>query len=234
MSDFERYGDYNEYDDDGTGKKTNIVGLLLKLIIALACISVATVLGLRIFLFNYYPDEMKRIYYTEALSEYYRANGGDMNALKQEYPYMYDDKDEGNFFGANVIVFRETGALQLSVRYNKSVFEKFKEKYGVNVTHEDLIFTLEANGGDSGTIAKSVGTLEYCGYDELMMYGYNKLCFEGIDFGEGDTAVEWLRVSITLNGVDIGDDQYLIPVYHNHAEYHKFDEYTPARDEVPQ
>ena len=41
MDDFERYGDYNEYDDDSTGKKTNIVGLLLKLIIALACISVA-------------------------------------------------------------------------------------------------------------------------------------------------------------------------------------------------
>ena len=60
MSDFERYGDYDDYEDDAP-KKRSAAGIIIKLVIALACISVVGILGFRIFLFNHYPSSMKNI-----------------------------------------------------------------------------------------------------------------------------------------------------------------------------
>jgi len=236
MSDLERYGDYNEYEEDRPRGRGSAALLIIKLLIGAACLFVVGIIGFRIFLFNYYPSEMKRLYYTEALTEYYNSTGGELGALSQSYPYMYDDPDEGNFFGANVIVVREAGELQLSVRYNTAIFDELLEKYGTDLGRDStkLIFTLEKNPGDGNDKdGIPVGELVYNSIDGMVMYRYHKLAFSGIDFGEGENAVKWIRLRITIDGVDMGDDEYLLPIYHNHSEYNKFDEYIPAKDEVP-
>ena len=51
MEDMERYADYNEYEDDEPRKKSP-VGLILKILIAAVCISVAGILAFRIIIFN--------------------------------------------------------------------------------------------------------------------------------------------------------------------------------------
>ena len=235
MSDLERYGDYNEYEEDRPRGGGSAVGLIIKLLIGAACLFVVGILGFRMFLFNYYPKEMKRLYYTDSLTEYYDTTGGKLGALSQSYPYMYDDPDEGNFFGANVILVRGSGDLQLSVRYNTAVFDAFMEKYGTDLERDStrFVFTLERNPIDDGGDAVPVGELVCNSIDELVMYRYHKLAFSGIDFGEGDGRIKWIRLRITVDGVDMGKDEYLLPIYHDHNEYNKFDTYTPAKDEVP-
>ena len=231
MSDYELYGDYNEYDEP---KKSHGVGLVLKIILALACLSVIGILGFRIFLFNHYPNSAKDIYFTDELTAFYNETNGNIGALSQSYPYMYDDAQDGNFFGDNVIVIPGAGEIQFSIRYNTSLFDTLEEKYGVSLEEdsERFIFTLERNAGESGDIRK-IGELKYNGIDELVMYRYHKLVFGGIDFYADDDKIEWLRVRITIDGVDLGKDEYLIPVYQNHAEYNKFDTYELSSDEVP-
>lgn len=235
MSDFERYGEYNEYEEDGKSGKRGPVGLIFGLIIGAACLFVIGILGFRIILFNYYPDEMKRLHYTDALTEYYNATGGELGALSQSYPYMYDDANEGNFFGGNVIVVRGAGELQLSVRYNVSVFDKFLEKYGIDLNSDStkFTFTLERNPRADGAPITEIGTLSYSSIEEVLMYRYHKLAFSDIDFGEGEERIKWLRLRITVEGVDTGKDEFLLPIYHDHAEYNRFDTYTPKKDEVP-
>ena len=232
MSDFERYGDYNEYDEP---KKSTGVGLLLKLIIILACISVAFVIGFRIFLFNYYPKSVKRLYFTEELTAYYNETNGDIGALTQDYPYMYDDPEDGNFFGGNVIVIKGAGEIQFSIRYNKSLFDDLEKKYGVSLDgdSERFVFTLERNPGEDVKDAIPIGELKSNGIEKMVMYRYHKLVFGGIDFGEGDDEIKWLRVRITIEGVDLGKNEYLVPVYQNHKEYNKFDDYKLSKGEVP-
>ena len=53
MDDLERYGDYNETEDD-IPKGKSPVGTILKIFIAIVCIGVVGVLGLRVAIFNYY------------------------------------------------------------------------------------------------------------------------------------------------------------------------------------
>lgn len=232
MSDFERYGEYNEYDSFEKGQKSATF-LLIKIVIALACIAVVGVLGTRIFLFNYYPKDMKKLSFTDTLTQYYNSTDGNMNVLTQDYPYMYDDADEGNFFGGNVLVIRDAGVLQFTVRYNNSVFEKLKAKHGADITTEDLIFTLECNPEGDGKTVRRIGVLELNETESVAMYGYHKLSFKDIDFGDGDDEIKWIRLNITFNGAKLDKDEYLIPVYHNHKEYSKFEEYKVGKNEVP-
>ena len=233
MSDFERYGDYDDYEDDAP-KKRSAAGIIIKLVIALACISVVGILGFRIFLFNHYPSSMKNIYFTDNLTEYYNETDGNIGALTQSYPYMYDDEEEGNFFAGNVIVVRGAGEIQFSVRYNSAIFERFENKYDVKLEDSSrFIFTLERNPEDEDGEPETVGTLTYCGTDSAVMYTYHKLAFSDIDFGEGDERIRWLRLRITVDGVDLGKDEYLIAVYHDHDEYNKFEEYKLGKSEVP-
>ena len=122
-----------------------------------------------------------------------------------------------------------------SIRYNKSLFSDLEKKYGVSLDKdsERFIFTLERNPGEEGGEAREIGVLKYNGIEKLVMYRYHKLVFGEIDFGDGEDKIQWLRVRITIEGVDLGKDEYLVPVYQNHEEYNKFDDYELSKDEVP-
>ena len=177
---------------------------------------------------------MKNIYFTDNLTEYYNETEGNIGALTQSYPYMYDDEEEGNFFAGNVIVIRGAGEIQFSLRYNSAVFERFEKKYGVKLDDgSKFVFTLERNPKDEDGKPETVGTLTYNATDSEVMYRYHKLAFSDIDFGEGEERIRWLRLRITVDGVDLGKDEYLIAVYHDHDEYNKFEEYKLGKSEVP-
>ena len=235
MSDFERYGDYDEYDENDGTKKKGAIGLIFKLVIAISCISVVGILGFRIFLFNYYPASVKNIYFTDNLTELYNKTDGNIGALTQSYPYMYDDEEEGNFFAGNVIVIRDAGEIQFSIRYNSSLFDTLLEKYGTDIDRDSsrFIFTLERNPQNEDSEPEIIGTLTHSGTDTAIMYTYHKLVFSDIDFGNGEDRIRWLRVRITIDGVDLGKDEYLIAVYHDHEKFSEFEEYELSKSEVP-
>ena len=207
MEDMERYGDYNEIDEAPGGGKNPVI-LVIKILIGLVCLLVVGLLGFRMFVFNYYPKEMKQIYFTDSLSAYYSEKGGDIYAETQKLRYKYDDAEEGNFFADNLILVREAGQLQLSVRYNKNLLDKLSEKYGREIDPtSDFIFSLARtkdgyNDGDGELVTEEIGTLQAKIFDQSQMYGYFKLAFDGVDFrlDEGEEPVAWIRIEIRIAG----------------------------------
>lgn len=232
MEDIERYGDYNEVDEAPGGNKNPVTFLLKGLVVAL-CLLVVGVLTFRLVLFNYYPKEMKNIYFNDELTELYK-NNGTVNAQTQSLRAPYDDPDFASFFADKLIIVKDAGQLQITVRYNASIFDSIEEKYGVRLdgTEEQLFsFELERIPFEASENAYSVGTLDYCASDSLLMYTYYKLVFDGVEF-LGEEESDWLRLKITLNGVE-GAKPYYILVYEQTDEYSLLGDYELSRKEKP-
>ena len=233
MEDIERYSDYNEIDEAPGGNKNPIV-LLLKILVVLLCVLVVGVIAFRLVLFNYYPNEMKNIYFDEELAEYYTLQNGDINAKTQTLRAPYDDPDFASFFADNLIVIEDVGQLQLSVRYNSSVFDTIEEKYKVKLdpdTKDLFTFELERVPFDESMPAYKIGDLKYSESDSLMMYTYYKLVFDDVEF-LGEETPDWIRLKITLNGVPKAEPYYIL-IYENTEEYSAFSEYKLSRKERP-
>ncbi len=231
MEDMERYGDYDEIEEGAEGGK-NKTAVWLKVLVIFLCFAVVGLLLFRVILFNYYPKSIKNIYFNDTLTEYYNAVGGDMNVYTQTLRAPYDDPDVCSFFCDNLIVVREAGQLQVSVRYNSSIFSTIEEKYGVALDPEsdDLFsFRLERVPFEDGASANEVGRLDYVTTDTCLMYTYYKLVFDDVEFlGDKD----WIRLEITLNGVE-GASPYRVLIYENTDEHNKFDEYKLSGKEKP-
>ena len=234
MEDIERYGDYNEIDE-APGEKSGTVVKLLKLLVLLLCFSVVGILAFRVILFNYYPKSIKNIYFNDTLTAHYESVGDDFRAKTQSLRAPYDDPDFASFFCDNLIVIEDAGQLQLSVRYNSSIFDSIKEKYGVELDADsDSLFTfaLESVPREEGASPYTVGELDYSHREDVLMYTYYKLVFDGVAAEElGDGA--WIRLKITLNGVENAKPYYVL-VYENTEEYDLFGEYKLKAKERPQ
>ena len=233
MEDIERYGDYNEVDEAPGGNKNPVTFFLKGLIIAI-CLLVVGVLTFRLVLFNYYPSEMKNIYFNDELTELYKSNNGEIDAKTQSLRAPYDDPDFASFFADNLIIIKEAGQLQLSIRYNESVFDSIEEKYGVRFDSESenlFSFELERIPFEESEAAYSVGELDYCASDSLLMYTYYKLVFDGVEF-LGEDESDWLRLKITLNNVPTADPYYIL-VYENTDEYSALGDYKLSGKEKP-
>ena len=234
MEDMERYADYNEYEDDEPRKKSP-VGLILKILIAAVCISVAGILAFRIIIFNNYPDSMENIYFNDKLTAYYNEKNGDIGALTQNLRAEYDDPDEGNFFCDNLIVIPDINQLQVSVRYNVSLMQSIKEKYGVELDADaENLFTFKLSvlplSKDDGT-AHATGNLTVTKTDKMMMYRYYKLVFDDVDFTlEGEDEV-WIRLEIYINGVEM-EKPYMVLIYED-TKTSVFEEYELSSKEKP-
>ena len=231
MEDIERYGDYNEVDEAPGGDGTVIK--LLKIGILALCAAVVGLILFRVILFNYYPKSIKDIYFNDSLTAYYESAGEDFSAKSQSLRAPYDDPDFASFFCDNLIVIEDAGQLQVSVRYNSSIFDSIKTKYGVELDPkaEDLFsFELErVPGGNEQPYV--IGELDYSHSESLMMYTYYKLVFDGIDSAElGDGA--WVRLKITINGVEKAKPYYIL-VYENTDEYGFFSDYELKGREKP-
>ena len=234
MDDLERYGDYNEIDEP---PKKNNGSLIIKIIAAVICVAVILVLGARIYIFNYYPENMKQLYFTPELTNYYNEHGG-VNALTQKLLYPYDDNDEGNFFASNLIVVRDLGTLQIALRYNVSLADSMRDIYGFDGfdpdNREQFSFRLWRDGLSEGDKGHEVGRLVHTEWESFAMYRYAKLVFDGIDFGAGEDAdgIEWIRLEIFVDGVK-REEPFMILIYENHADRSGFDEYTLSKKELP-
>ena len=247
MDDMERYGDYNEIDEPPSGKR-GITGLIIKILIGILCVVVVGVLGFRMILFNYYPKAMKNVYFNDTLTAYYEANDGNIDIETQEIRFPYDHAEKGRFFSDHLIVVRELGQLQITLRYNQSLISDLEAEYGVDLDESGEIFTFRLARDPrenptedelekdevSGVIAEPVGTLTVNETDELMMYTYHKLVFDGIDFGsESEPKVEWLRVEVFVNGIELKEPIMLL-IYENNSAHSSFTEYELSKEEKPQ
>ena len=230
MDDLERYGDYNEIDDAPRSK--NPIAVIIKILVVTIIVAVVGVLGFRIALFNYYPEEMKTIYFNDTLSEYYNSVDGNIGAKTQSLRAPYDDEEEGNFFCDNLIVIEGADQLQLSLRYNVSVAENIMSTYGIesfDVESDFLTLRLVDNYG------RVYSDLSYMGSDSLMMYRYKKLVFDGVelsDTGDGKYP-EWIRLEIFIKGQSQDKPFAMVPVYENNEVYNIFEDYELSSKEVP-
>lgn len=233
MEDIERYGDYDEMDEEPSGGKNPVATILKVIILAVCCLVVGLIL-FRVILFNYYPREMKNVYFDEKLTEYYNLQDGEIFAKTQTLRAPYDDPDFASFFADNLIIIEDVGQLQFSIRYNSSVFDTIEEKYGVRLDEEaEDLFTFELERvpfGDSGEV-ESIGTLSHSSSDSLLMYTYYKLVFSDVELLD-DGAPDWIRLKIMLNGVPKADPYYIL-IYENTEEYSLFEDYKLSRKERP-
>ena len=233
MEDIERYGDYNEVDEAPGGNKNPVVFFLKGLIIAI-CLLVVGLMAFRVILFNHYPSDIKNIYFNDTLTQLYEQSGGDIGATTQTLRAPYDDPDFASFFADNLIVIEKAGQIQLSVRYNSSVFDTIEEKYGVRLdetSRELFSFELERVPFESTESAYSVGQLTYTDSDSLLMYTYYKLVFDGVEF-LGEDQQDWIRLKITINGIPEAAPYYIL-VYERTETYSSFGEYELSRKELP-
>ena len=233
MEDIERYGDYDEIDEEPRENKNPVATILKAIIIAVCCLVVGLIL-FRVILFNYYPSEMKNVYFDDKLTEYYNLQDGEIFAKTQTLRAPYDDPDFASFFADNLIVIEDVGQLQLSIRYNSSVFDTIEEKYGVRLDEgSDNLFTfeLERVPFDESAKAEKIGTLSHSSSDSLLMYTYYKLVFSDVQFLNAETP-DWIRLKITLNDVE-GADPYYILIYENTDDYSLFEDYKLSGKERP-
>ncbi len=234
MEDFERYSDYNDYEDEGSHQKSR-VGLVLKILVMVVCFSVVAVLGFRVMLFNNYPDSVKRLYFGDKLTEYYEQTGGEIGAKTQSLSAPYDDADEGNFFCDNLIVIPGINQLQISARYNVSLMESIKEKYGVELNPDNadnFSFRLYAIPlSEEGSEHIATGTLSFVDFDSRLMYRYYKLVFDDVDFEIDGEEQMWIGLEITINGVET-EKPYMVLIYEDTADK-EFVDYKPSNKERP-
>ena len=238
MEDMERYGDYNEIDEPPGGRKS-VVLVIIKIMVILATLAVVGVLGFRIYLFNYYPESMKNIYFTDGITEYYNSTGGNIGALTQNLRAPYDNEREGNFFCDNLIVVKDIGELQVSLRFNVSVIENMEKKLGLSGLSADdtdlLTFRLYMSDGGENEADHLIGELAAEPIIESkMMYRYYKLAFRGIDFGDGEEKIEWIRLEVFVKGQTDTKPFAMIAIYEDNVNYSAFTEYKLSSSEVPE
>lgn len=169
--------------------------MAIGLAICLAALFIAVLFRIRIS--QKYPESTVQMIFTPALTEHYREDPENFKAETQNIRFPYDSADDGNFFANALIVVRDAGNLQVTVRYNESTLPKVAEFYKLKEVPEAEVglfrYTLtasyneDAEGEDYKTYSSS-----FQGEASAYMYHYAKLAFDGVDF-EG---AAWMRVDI--------------------------------------
>jgi len=235
MEDIERYSDYNEYEDDiPKGKKTPVM-LILKILLALVAVAVIGLFAFRMIVYNYYPDTIKNILFTDKLTAYYNEQSGDINAQTQKLRAPYDDNRKGNFFADNLIIIEGIDELQVSVRFNKALIDTLNSEHKLSLTLDDLSafsFSLARNHESEDNVFVPIGTLVATETDNKLMYQYFKLVFDEVELDRGgENEVKWIALEIRVEGID---EPFRIAIYENNSEYSELSEYELSSKEKPQ
>ena len=233
MEDLERYGDYNDYEDDEPQKKSP-VGLIIKILIGIVCFAVVALLGMRLVLFNYYPAGIENIYFNDTLTAYYESTDGKIGAKTQKLSAPYDDPDVGNFFCDNLIVIPGADQLQISLRYNVSLMSAIKELYGVDLSADAELFEFSLALiplGSTNAAPVATGTLSVANMDSFMMYRYYKLVFDNVEFSFDGSDQVWIRLEIKLKDVPSAKPYHVL-IYEN-SEMTTLGDYKLSSKERP-
>lgn len=223
MSDYERYGDYNDIEEDRPRSKSPVM-LVLKILVAVVCVGVVGLIAFRLVLFNRYPDSAKDLYFNSVLESHYTEKNGEISVKTQSLRAPYDDPDVASFFCDHLYVIEDADQLQITVRYNTATVRNMSEQLGRELSADNkelFTYRLVDNYG------RVYGEYEIAAFEKQMMYRYVKLVFDSVDFApEGAEAPEWIRIEILLEGKE---EAYMVPVYENHEKYSKFDEVDVRR-----
>ena len=225
MSDYERYGDYNEIDDD-LPKSKNIVLIILKILVFSICAGVVLILGVRMFLFSTYPKSVSSVYPSEAFLEYYRDTNGDVELKTQDLRAPYSDNTKGYFFCDCLILAEKIGEVQVTVRYNKASLGYIGEELSITLPDEvgNFKYKLTDNLGRSYEPSAS-------SFDTRAMYRYEKLVFDGVDFSiDENDEVKWMRLEVFIG--DTAEPYAMVAVYENNDQYARFDNYKLSKGEA--
>ena len=246
MSDYERYGEYNRGEDEEPegpprSRFSRVLSRTLKILIAVVLIAVCLMMAFRMVTSAYYPREMKRLYHTEALIAYAAALSEQPTVETQEIRVPFECEiltadslenatagrsQNGYFYADNLLLVRDAGSLQCSLRLNKQAVADIALDYDVpDLTMSETAFVF-ALRDDLGRTYQPGAILT----DSALFYHYMKLCFDGVDF----TDVSWLRLEIAVTGADMdaeGHPTLAICVYENHEEYADFGSYRLRGDE---
>ncbi len=247
MADYELYGEYNTGDEDRgpeRGRTWKIISLILK--IALGCIlaGVCLTIAFRMIFSGYYPNEIERLFYTDEMRSYaatheLKAETQDIrNPFETEIIEMGEDdrvqqteSRKGYYYADNLILLRDAGVLQCSVRLNKHVIEEIAADYRLeNFSFSDSAFDFRLVYKKDGILYSYTPTVIYS--DSALMYHYMKLVFEGVTFED----IAWYRLEITPRGADTTAEDYeqlAICIYENHEEYNHFSTYRLKKSEKP-
>ena len=198
----------------------------------------------RVIYADHYPKDMAGLYFTDELTAHYKESPESFKAYSLEMDYKYvpesnaDGKNVGNFFGAGVILVPDNGSVQLFVRYNRASDDRLNEEYekqGVLILEDDMseafTYTLFASHG-LGEDGKSIQGVSYSTVHEYdsskWLYGYKKLCFEGVDL----ESAYWIRLEIrTVEGdVLVGT----IPLYSASSDERNLSEIKFKNTELPE
>lgn len=229
MEDLERYGDYNDADEELEGQGRSPLLLILKILCAFVCILTIAVLGYRIYLSEHTPREIREIAFTDALRAYYEATDGDIDAKTQTLRFSYDDEKRGTFFADHLIVIEGIDEMQITLRYNVSTLSYLEEKYKVEGldpdTSEYLRFRLADNYG------RIYDEVSYRDFGSLSMYRFVKLAFSDVDLTPAENAPEWIRLEIFF-GEESEPYSYIL-IYENNDQYSGLSEYRLSGGERP-
>ena len=228
MSDYERYGDYNDIEEDAP-RSNGPVLLILKILVAVVCVGVVGLIAFRLVLFNNYPDAAKELYFDDELTAIAERDGA-VKVKTQSLRAPYDDPDVASFFCDYLYVIEDADQLQITVRYNTATVRNMATELGKELSPDDLkLFTyrLVDNYG------RVYDDYDIAAFEDQMMYRYVKLVFNSVDTAPETDPPEWIRIEIYLEGrvdKDGNAKPYMIPVYENNENYSKFEELEISHD----
>lgn len=182
--------------------RSKIVSWILKGVCLLVIFGVIAFLLLRIFMSNYYPDSMKKLYPSNELVAAYGQNDA-LQMRRQDLRISYDDPNFSLFMASNQFYCPETGEMQITLRYNVSTLEELAKDFSLaDIPEPDpslFDFSLVDNNGNRTPLA--------CVWTESrFMYQYMKLVTSDLDFS---TDPGWIRVEIYYKG----EVDYTVPAY---------------------
>ena len=233
MDDMERYGDYNEIDEP---PRKSPVLLTLKIIAFVLIFSVVGILAVRLIMFNYYPENMKTLYFNDALTAFYNEKDGDIGAKTQKLKAPYDDEKEANFFCDYLVIIPQLGQLQITARLNNQLYEKLREE--LSLTDEELaaedLFSFRLNtselaeeGSDIIVDAPSALITEKVG-----MYTYYRVVFDGVSLGK-EAPRGWTVLEIFVKGQKTAEPYSRVLVYDSTEEFYSIRDYVLSGGEHP-
>lgn len=231
--DMERYGDYNEYEED-LPKSKNPMFLTIKFLIIAVCLAVVGVLVFRISFFNFYPKTIKNLYFNDTLTSYYNENGGNIAVKTQEIRAKYDNPDVATFICDNLYVIEGANQLQLSIRYNKSSIEYIEKELkltGLDASDEELFsYKLACYDDELKSEIYLDASVEKAVHETKLMYHYYKLVCDGVEFG-GRNNPGWIRLDVFVKGVE--NKFSSIYIYENNDSYFVFEDYKLNSEDKP-